>query len=41
MKTSTTTNSELYNNEVKAAPLNELKSLDDLHLMSGCITNLA
>ena len=41
MKTSTTTNSELYKNEVKAAPMNELKSLDDLHLMSNCISNLA
>ena len=38
MKTSTTTNNELYQNEVNATPWNELKSLDEqahLHLMSN------
>ena len=44
MKTSSTTNSKLYKNELKATPLNKLKSPDDqahLHLMSNCISNLA
>ena len=44
MKKSTTTNSELYKNEVKATQLNKLKSLDvqaHLHLMSSCISNFA
>ena len=43
MKASTTTNSELYENKVKATPLNELKNLDygaHLHFMSNCISNL-
>ena len=44
MKTSTTTNSELYKKEVKVTPLNELRSLDyraHLHFMLNYILNLA
>ena len=44
MRTSTTTNSELYKNEVNTTASNELKCLGypaDLHFMLNCISNLA
>ena len=43
MKTSTTTNSELFKNKVKATASNELKSLvywAHLHLLSNCVLDL-